>query len=44
MLKPSKKEKVWDEDRWFQMWEELFPESSKRPEPCTFLSSHLVFI
>lgn len=33
MLKPSKKGKIWDEERWFQMWEALFP-GVGRPEPC----------
>lgn len=38
MLKPSKKGKVWDEERWFQMWEALFP-GVGRPEPCMFFPS-----
>ncbi|KAK0754355.1 hypothetical protein B0T18DRAFT_35688 [Schizothecium vesticola] len=37
MLKPSKKGKIWDEERWFQMWEALFPGVGERPEPCMFL-------
>ena len=37
MLKPSRKGKIWDEERWFQMWEELFP-GVERPEPCMLLS------
>ncbi|KAK1826545.1 hypothetical protein QBC39DRAFT_364116 [Podospora conica] len=32
MLRPSRRGNIWDEQRWFQMWEELFP-GVEQPEP-----------